>query len=671
MRVRDKNSQKISASTLFEQLFAIAVTSLLIIMLPALGSSPDVQPIGDLAREVTGYLTSVVALYDVRVTNITYLMFLASIGLIAGFFAFGRPNTRIELQKDHPLAIIKLILFVLPVICYVSIAYVKQSANMATWVENIFISLCLAVCFCALQHSKRVGQSVSCWPTELILGGLALVLMLPFFLYFGKVPVMEPSTFIFNIDVHMSNLIAPAFRLLDGYRWMDGVEPAYGFLMPSLSSVLFSSEILLGNFILYLQFLEVIAVLLFASAIYLRSKSFINLVLILPVLYFFYPGSMHVLVPNHSAWRYLGVAVVFFLLSLPCVKGGRLSPILKGIVGAGAFLINFETGLVLVFGLIGSEVLAKKLPVRRTFIVLISVIISVLVVISFVTGEALSVVLPYLTRVLSANSAAGGEPYYVIPVFAVVVLHCSVVIWRLAKSKLRTPQQDFDFLAAAYCLGWAPYFINRPSSVYLLVIFLVYSFLLLRLRQDLNWLIKGLGPVPSLGTVFFFMFAYFTFYVDHFQSYSQKMKGNFIAARNINETDAFREINASALELSRTVSESDAYITPFGFFTRGISGIPNNLRVADPFAMLTTEREVRDFLAGPFPEVIFLPRSDRIFHPNKAPEHYEKFIKRIEVALGIQRYQMDRQLEYWKVFRKHSFESELSHDGSNRLLAKQ
>jgi hypothetical protein len=634
-------------ATIYSKLFVLAILAVLLLVLPAAGMHPPINSVGILAHEWYEYVTSVVPLYDVSLNKEIYLLILLAIGVFAIVIKADRGSHAV-LPRAKLIASIELILISAPVLIYIFITFNRLLTQRIAY---IFISIGLAASFTVLQANKRARSVAETFTIQVVFALISALIISHFLMRLGLVPVLEPATFIFNIDLHLSVLIGPAARLIDGYPWLSGAEPSYGLLMPALTSWLFrQSSFSIENCMAYLQYLQAALVALVAIAMFLRSKNFICVALVLPVLYFFEPASLLIFIPNHNAWRYMGVAFVFFALSLGCLKRRRLHPALKGAVGAIAVLLNFETGLVIVAALTGSEVLAQRGQLQRALIAAGSALVLILVSVFLITGQIPSEYFYHLYRNWALNYSVGGEPYNAIPVFAVIVLHCAIIVWRTARSKIRTPHQDFDFVASIYCLGWSMYFVNRPNDTYLATIFIVYSFVFMRLLGDARWIVNGKTQMLSYGFVFLCAFSYFSSFVSYLDTFYVRMQARSLEVGRTREMEALSTVTSSALELSQAVGAADGYITPFPFFVRGISGLPNNLTTQDPFFGLRKEKELTSFLSGNLPKVLFLPRIETLFSPKDPPVAYRHFIDRILLSLKARGYTVQRELQYWTVF---------------------
>jgi hypothetical protein len=639
------SSSRFGLTPFYLKLLALTLISLLLLSLPIAGTHPPIQPIGTLAREFYDYITFVVPLYDVSLNKNIYLSILLAIGVFSMvLFKAGRGSLVLS-----PFSGVELILISIPVLIYIFISFNKPLTQSIAY---IFISIGLAVGFTFLQGNEKFRLVVKKLKMQVFFAIISALLLVPFFMHFGHVPVLEPVDFIFNIDFHLTALIGPAVRRIDGYPWFHGAEPTYGLLMPVLTSLMFSqSTFTIEKSMAYLQFLQAMLVVLMVIAMFFRSKNFTHLVFVLPTLYFFHPASLLTLVPNHSAWRYMGVAFVFFALSLVCLKRKRLHPVLKGGVGAISVLANFETGLFILAGLIGSEILTQRGQFQRALITAGSAILLILAFVFLITGLAPGEYYYKIYNNLTLNGSIGGEPYNAIPAFAVIVLHCALIVWRTAQSKIRVPHQDFDFVVSIFCLGWSIYFVNRPNTTYLAVIFIVYSFVIMRLLRDVQWMVGYKKKMLSYGFVFICTFSYFSLFINYLDNFYLRMNVRFLEVVHIREMEALSTVNSAALELSRSAGATDGYITPFSFFVRGISELPNNLTTLDPFFLITENELTSFFSSGSLPKVIFLPRLEKFFYPVPPPVSYIHFIDRIIFLLKAREYTEQQELQYWTVFR--------------------
>jgi hypothetical protein len=247
-------------------------------------------------------------------------------------------------------------------------------------------------------------------------------------------------------------------------------------------------------------------------------------------------------------------------------------------------------------------------------------------------------------------SGVGGEPYKVIPAFILIVTHSSIIIWRIVHAKIFKPQQDFDFVISFFCICWSIYYVNRPGDTYLTIIFIVYSFVFVRIASDIRWLIGFKNKLFLKSVLFLYIFSYFSFYTIQLQTYYERMNVRHIKADKMRDADTFNTIKLSAIELSNEIPKNAGYITPFSFFVRSISGVKNNLSTHDPFSVLYTEKSLNAFLSNPLPKIIFMPRLDKLFHPESVPKEYQNFLDIVNLKLQSRGYVLLNTINIWFIY---------------------
>ncbi len=485
----------------------------------------------------------------------------------------------------------------------------------------------------------------------------ALKKMISFFLYgasailfsiviwqstkFGNVPYLFYLPDLFSCDNHLTVLLSSTYRLADGYHWLQGIQPTYGILLPTLAEpILQYFSFSLTSWFYFLESLQFMFIVMFLISMFLQSKSPITFLAVCASLFDFNLFSTNIYFPNHFAWRFVGIAISMLCLSLGCYFKKRISYLQKSLLSSLLFFLNFETGIVFFISFAASEFFSKKQGILRSLkFVFYFLLLTILALYLFFNLSPLSLIDSLqFTRIVS--SALGGWRYFAIPAFVTIVTHSTIIIWRTARSGIRTAQQDVGFIAAMYCLLWSMYFVTRPDFVNFPSLLIVYAFVVYRLWSDVSFVLQKNRLLTSV-TAGLLLFAYLI--------YPYNALANFlpIPISKFTRLDAMQPIVRAAAELKLTYHEGDGYITPFTFFTRAISGKPNNLPVADPFILISLEKEQVDFLKSRLPARLLLPKIEKLFINGPPQVEYSELLEKIKGELRNRHYHANDHMKYW------------------------
>jgi hypothetical protein len=640
MRVFGQKQFLLSASLLF-----IAIALLLLCWLNAM---PPIKPRGELASELYQYYTSVVPLYDTDIRKKFFMLVIAYIGFFA--VALKLLRNKISDTENNTYAVFSAlcIIGVMGVIAAYVILGFKASRTMIITDIGIAVLYLISASFCRQSVIKRMAACA--------LYGLAgtafVLLMCVIFKHIGMVSSPTGLDYILNFNVHFSALLSNSMRIADGYTWGNGILPSYGILFPEIASHLLGfSAFSIPSWLHFLQYLQILLICCFLLAAVLSTRKPITWLYVCCALILFDPSYYLLYFPNHGGWRYLGVAIAILALAAAAFHRKPLTLLQKILIGTLAFLINFETGTILIIGFCATELFVRDRGwLRVTRYVLLTALFMGLALFLFLhtfSLDLLASVFPFLGKL--HNSSFGGEQYVVIPALVAVIIHAAIVMWRTANSGIRSAYQELGIVCAVYCLLWSMYFIDRPNIIYFGSISLVYAFLASRLFSDIRWLMGSLQKFAIIF-VFFLAFAYMTIPLQILKNYRSQLSTPLVAIDHYNDMVYMNTIRKSAQELKENIAPNDGYVTPFAFFVRCLSRDKNNFRVADPFAMIAYESEQLDFFNAKMPAEIYLPRLDMLFPGTGAPEAYNKFLAKFLMELKIKHYHMKKNLTYWVVY---------------------
>ena len=174
-----------------------------------------------------------------------------------------------------------------------------------------------------------------------------------------------------------------------------------------------------------------------------------------------------------------------------------------------ALLYNVETGVFFAAAIIfleGIDWQAQKFHFRPKAVLFFIIIVffGFPTTLGFGYGVSIPETFNFIINFFSILGVQGGEDYRLIPVFAPMFLHCSVILVRWFAEPQEEPikwSKKFDTLIATWLLGWLIYFIARPNPTYIAVLFSVYLFLFSRLVRDLDWVLSSRSWCHIFATV--------------------------------------------------------------------------------------------------------------------------------------------------------------------------
>ncbi len=510
-------------------LFLVAYGLLLLCWINAF---PHVKPRGSLAVELNEYYTSVVPLYDVETRKTFFMLIVAFVGIFSvALKLFRNKRIRSSDSKYRQFSLLSLLGISGIIIAYIVMGphYSFSCCALEIGIISLyFISFWSPTRATALKITQplsfpRRRESIVTYSSNIqynlfgkaaivilyCIAGAALIFLVSHTLkHFMFVAAPSSMDFVLNVGVHFSALLSNSMRLADGYAWGSGVKPTYGLLLPEIAShVLAFSSFSISSWLHLLQSLQIVLISCFLLAAGLSSRHPITLLYVCIALLLYDPASVLLYFPNHGGWRYLGVALVMLALSIAVFQNKRLSLLSKILFATLAFLINFETGIILSLGFCASELFSRHhgwfRVIKYSLFTAIFTAFSLLLLLHRFSQEVLSPIFPILGKL--HNSSFGGEMYVVIPAFAAVFIHASIVLWRTANSGIKNAYQELGVVCAVYCLLWSMYYIDRPNVIYFSSIALVYAFLANRLYADVRWL---MGSQQKLSILLFFPLAF-------------------------------------------------------------------------------------------------------------------------------------------------------------------
>ena len=143
-------------------------------------------------------------------------------------------------------------------------------------------------------------------------------------------------------------------------------------------------------------------------------------------------------------------------------------------------------------------------------------------------------------------------------------LHSLICLCRNVSYKLKSSIIKFDFIIASIFIGFGSYFVFRSALEYFSFLFVIYSFIFLRLSSDLKWFFnKKLKYFRYLILIiFFYGFSYHLSWTLNYINFKMELVNyNKIVENNKTLTN----IKDSCSFLKNREDEIPFYITGFAF----------------------------------------------------------------------------------------------------------
>jgi hypothetical protein len=482
-----------------------------------------------------------------------------------------------------------------------------------------------------------------------------------------------PGWYVAMIQLHFANVACPGDRLAAGLRLFDSVTPTYGLLLPTLVAGYerHVRELSLGDYFSLLRLLQALY-LLAAAAIYwkhTRGKGRVVIVLMLPLLGWYHFAQSGLLTPNLTPWRLMGFPLVLLALEASKASEPRRAAALLGHVAAWALLLNVETGVSLVLGLLVYIWLryVPRRPGGPKVLVLGAcwiagggaALIAFLFLHRIAAGswpDVLRIHQAFGYMVLWMRSGLGGLKIHFHPFAALLFAHSTYVLVEatLRSSGTRAPfRRAFRAAMATTVLVWLSYFVNRPwGDAGLQSYYLPYGILLADTLAPLTIARLGSGRVRARAALALALLAALvlpnTLAIGTLiepdlaqglaaigkgpsEQGAELVSGVFVSARDARE---LKEKAAYLREAARR--ERLVYLTACSVFVPKLTGLPVALPFCDTF--LVTDREYEALLLGIRsidPEVVYFDAADSDLRgPGPQQEYYEVVKKDLSSRYG-------------------------------------
>nr|VFK70978.1 MAG: hypothetical protein BECKUNK1418H_GA0071006_10463 [Candidatus Kentron sp. UNK] len=334
-----------------------------------------------------------------------------------------------------------------------------------------------------------------------------LYLLLPSLIVTPSYARMDPEWFS-ELTRHYSAVIYPTLSSeQEGIRPLKDLLPSYGVLFPVLATMgqQLWGALSFGDFIHIIQLIQIAFFLMMVAAHRVllggRSLALVGVIfLILPWLGSF---NLAVMLPNLSAWRFLGIAIVPLLLVSIRHFSMRRAAIILGFGSGIVLLINLETGLCLSAGML-AYLTARMNPFSwgRFARLLVLFAVGFLALAGF-CALFFRIGLGYWPPIPAAgtlfgpiigfSSGFGGLPFHWDPLAIVIFTHATFIVIRSAMTwRMRTLpfQAAFKLAIAIIILSWLAYYVNRPATVNLWTHTVLYLFLIpgyVNLERLIHW----------------------------------------------------------------------------------------------------------------------------------------------------------------------------------------
>lgn len=519
--------------------------------------------------------------------------------------------------------------------------------NLKINLPSIFFTITFLVILFVIKKKKFLVNYLN-W--------ISIILVFCFLIYsiylFEYIYLPKSQNFdIYEIDSHFSSLLLQNYRIIDGVDIFDDPGKAfqfsYGFLKDFYFIFLqYFSNLNFEFVLLFLKVLQVFFTFFIIYLSYLRYKKIYLIIFFLIISLFYNPNTYFLWLMNHTSFRYffliLSLIIIWFLLKKIELRHSYIYSIISFI----GTLYNFELGIILFFSLSGLYIfgntnLKNKIVYFFTYFFLI--LISLILPINF---EYFNFLLLWIDN---DKGKIGGLNYQIYFPFIFMYLHSLICLCRNVSYKLKSSIIKFDFIIASIFIGFGSYFVFRSALEYFSFLFVIYSFIFLRLSSDLRWFFnKKLKYFRYLILViFFYGFSYHLSWTLNYINFKMELV-NYNKTVENNKT--LTNIKDSCSFLKNRKDEIPFYITGFAFFTRSICDTKNLLKTKNVFNKLIYDDEYDNFINNYLPNEFILFKLDQFStKPNKHFVNlYKDFIKKVEKK----KYYKHEESPFWITYKK-------------------
>ena len=318
-------------------------------------------------------------------------------------------------------------------------------------------------------------------------------------------------------NIHYTVIIGQSDLLFGGFKLLDEVNPTYGAILPSLIGLIAKIQGKLLSLGGILKIVQVADILYWAVSLYLFWKwGKQNWVYMVPAVLFMLPwhySTDGALVPiNHSPIRTFGITFsLLFVMIWSDKKSVFFYPIL-GCVGSFALLLNVESGIASLVGIMAFLFVHLKnlnlefhLVVKNCLLFLLGILggfvfFNLLFFLVFGYLPSLSGWFSYIMPSLLGTSGAWTVPYKfdLWPIF--IFLHVCFYFVVIVISDSRDKNSAIRIMISVIFLVWFAYFVSRPDLEYLSSFYFIYGFVIIDLNRSLKISLKRY-PMKSYVSV--------------------------------------------------------------------------------------------------------------------------------------------------------------------------
>ena len=318
-------------------------------------------------------------------------------------------------------------------------------------------------------------------------------------------------------NIHYTVIIGQSDLLFGGFKLLDEVNPTYGAILPSLIGLIAKIQgklLTLGGI---LKIVQVADILYWAVSLYLFWKwGKQNWVYMVPAVLFMLPwhySTDGALVPiNHSPIRTFGITFSLLFVMIWSDKKSTLFYPILGCVGSFALLLNVESGIASLVGIMAflfvhlkNLKLGFNLVIKNCLLFLLGILsgfvfFNFLFFLVFGYLPTLSGWFNYIMPSLLGTSGAWTVPYKFDfwPIF--IFLHVCYYFIINVISDGRDKNSSVRIMISVIFLVWFAYFVSRPDLEYLSSFYFIYGFVIIDLNRSLKISLKRY-PIKSYVSV--------------------------------------------------------------------------------------------------------------------------------------------------------------------------
>jgi len=472
---------------------------------------------------------------------------------------------------------------------------------------------------------------------------------------------------IFLIDQHYSILLSDSYRFIDGVNLFDdpgkSFQFSYGFLKIFYFYFLQFFFKLDTNFIfLFIKSLQAIFLVLILFLSYLRFKKIYLLLFFILTSQFFIPSSWWIWWPNHTSLRYIFVIISFIFIWILLKRYNNRYPFLYSLVCFFSILYNAETGLIIFLSLLGLFCLSrenyKKILVFVFTFFFLNLFFYYALYLNNYDFTYLSILKSWVYS--KENGQIGGTNYIIYTPFICMLLHSLICICRNVSLRLKNVKLKFDFLISSFFIGFAFYFVFRSSWEYLNFLFVMYSFIFLRLKSDVRWFFNNnysyLRVIITIFLIYFFSYHLDSVAINSGKNFLFKFKspknvGFVKPSKYLQDSKDYQNIRESCAFLKKYENNVEVYFTPFNFLTRSECGTKNLLKTKR-IDNLIYKDEYFNFIKYYLPDKFIFSKIDPYAYGPIIFPNYTDFYKDLIFQIESNNYLIIDSNKYWLVYKK-------------------